>query len=545
MPQPPHPSVRPATGPAPATDHLRRRLLGLTAAATALAFTARVPQAAARPLRSAELAENPFTLGVASGDPLPDAVVLWTRLAPRPFEPGNGLPARGVVDVQWEISRDEDFRRTDRRGTTRADAEYNYSVHVDVQGLEPDRVYWYRFRTGRWISPTGRTRTTPPAGAAVRTMRLGLASCQQYDEGYYTALAHLAREDLDAVFFVGDYIYENAINAQAGVRRYTGGRRLPDVFRHETMTLTDYRLRYALGKSDPDLQAAHAAHPWYVTWDDHEVENNYAGEYAQAGDPVDAFLRRRAAAYRAYWENMPLRRSQRPSGPDMRLYRRFEYGNLAQFDILDTRQYRDDQAYGDGWKYPGRESDDPDRSITGDEQEEWLIDGLQTSTARWNVVPQQLAFCQRKSTTGSHAKVSMDAWDGYPASRDRVLSGARDAGVTNLVVLSGDAHVNYAMDIKEDFDDPDSPTVGVEIVGTSLSSGSDGTARPGDTNAVHAANPHLKHYSARRGYVVVTLTHSHLRADFRALPYVTRPGAPVSTLTSLVSEAGEPGFERA
>ncbi|CAM5559375.1 alkaline phosphatase D family protein [Streptomyces abikoensis] len=489
------------------------------------------------------LSENPFTLGVASGDPLPDSVVLWTRLAPRPHEPGNGLPAEGSVDVRWELAEDDTFRRVVQSGTTPAPAADNHTVHLDLRGLEPGRVYWYRFRADRWISPAGRTRTAPRADAAVAAARFGLISCQQFDEGYYTALGHLAREDLDAVFFVGDYIYENAINAQGGARKLTDP--LPPFYDHWTITLDDYRQRYALYKSDPELQAAHAAHPWYVTWDDHEVANNYAGDISQDNDPVDRFRARRAAAYRAYWENMPLRRPQRPDGPDLNLYRRFSYGRLAQFDILDTRQYRSDQAYGDGWHTPGPESRDPARTITGDAQERWLLDGFRASTATWNVVAQQVAFSQHKETPDDDARVSMDTWDGYSASRDRVLAGVEQAGVRNLVVLTGDDHVHFAYDVKKDFDDPDSATLGVELLGTSVSSGFDGEERPSDWETTLAANPHLKYYDARRGYVVVTLDPQQVRGDFRTVTKVTTPGAPIATSASFVSEAGRPGLQQA
>ncbi|MEX2981816.1 alkaline phosphatase [Streptomyces sp. C36] len=490
------------------------------------------------------LTENPFTLGVASGDCLPDSVVLWTRLAPRPYEPGNGLPAEGAVDVQWELACDESFRQLRRSGTVPAPAADNHTVHLEVRGLDPGGVYWYRFRVGRWISPVGRTRTAPAPDAVPDGVGFAVVSCMQYDEGYYTALGHLAREDLDAVLCIGDYIYENAINAQAGAREYTDAP-LPEFFDHWTWNLTDYRLRYALGKSDPDLRAAHAAHPWFVTWDDHEVENNYAGLVSQNNDPVDVFRARRAAAYQAYWENMPLREALRPTGPDMPLYRRFHYGRLAQLDILDTRQYRSDQAYGDGWKYPGPESEDPARTITGDVQERWLLDGLSASTARWNVIAQQVAFSRRKNTTADRSEVSMDAWDGYPASRERVLAGVERAGVENLVVLSGDVHVHYAMDVKRDFDDPGSRTMGVEVVGTSVSSGFDGEERPDDWNLMLAANPHMKYYDARRGYVVVTLDRSRLQADFRTVSGVVTPGGDISTAARFVSEAGAPGFSRA
>jgi alkaline phosphatase D len=521
----------------------RRRFLTVTGAAAALAFSTNLPSAQAAQVRTDTLTEDPFTLGVASGDPLPDAVVLWTRLAPRPYEPGNGLPERGAVRVEWEVARDERFTRVARRGTATAHAEFNYTVHVDAGGLDPDRVYWYRFRAGKWTSTVGRTRTAPSHGARVRDVRFGLVSCQAYHDGYFTALKHLAAEDLDAVFHVGDYQYEYAVSAAGGARNYTD-RTLPGHFNTETMTLGDYRLRYALYKSDPDLQAAHAAFPWFVTWDDHETENNYAGDVDDNGDPPEEFLIRRAAAYRAYWENMPLRMPQQPDGPDMRLYRRFHYGRLAQFDILDTRQYRSDQAYGDGWQYPGPESEDPSRTLTGGTQERWLLDGFQRSTATWNVLPQQVTFSQRKNTTADRSKLSMDAWDGYPASRDRVLAGVQQAGIENFVVLTGDVHVHYALDIKKDFNNPSSQTLGVEFVGTSITSGKDGADKPANWSTLMTANPHMKFYNGRRGYVTVTLDGERARADYKTVSAVTTPGAPLTTAASFVTEAGNPGLQQ-
>ncbi|MFI0778967.1 alkaline phosphatase D family protein [Streptomyces sp. NPDC021212] len=527
-----------------AAAHLgRRRFLTVTGAAAALAFSTNLPTAQAAQVRTDALTEDPFTLGVASGDPLPDAVVLWTRLAPRAYEPGNGLPEEGAVRVEWQIARDEHFGKVVRSGTATAHAEFNYTVHVDAKGLEADRVHWYRFKAGKWISPVGRTRTAPATGAKVRDVRFGLVSCQAYHDGYFTAFKHLAAEDLDAVFHVGDYQYEYAVSAVGGARNYTD-RTLPAHFNTETMTLGDYRLRYALYKSDPDLQAAHAAFPWFVTWDDHETENNYAGDIDDNNDPPEEFLIRRAAAYRAYWENMPLRMPQRPDGPDMRLYRRFHYGRLAQFDILDTRQYRSDQAYGDGWQYPGPESEDPSRTLTGAAQERWLLDGFKRSTATWNVLPQQVTFSQRKNTTADRSKLSMDAWDGYPASRNRVLAGVEQAGIENFVVLTGDVHVHYALDIKKDFNNPSSRTLGVEFVGTSITSGKDGADKPANWSTMTAANPHMKFYNGRRGYVTVTLDGAQARADYKTVSAVTTPGAPLTTAASFVSEAGNPGLQQ-
>ncbi|MFF0432471.1 alkaline phosphatase D family protein [Streptomyces sp. NPDC004327] len=525
----------------------RRRFLTTTGAAAALAFAVNLPAAgtaAAAELDGRRISEDPFTLGVASGDPMPGSVLLWTKLAPRPYETGGGLPAGTRVTVRWELARDERFTKGVRRGTAPAHAEFDHTVHVEVDGLAPGRDWFYRFRVGAWTSPVGRTRTAPAPGAHNTRLKLAAVSCQAYHDGYFTAYRHLADEDLDVVFHLGDYLYEYAVNATGGARAYTD-RRLPDVFDRETVTLEDYRLRYALYKSDPDLRAAHAAHPFAVTWDDHETENNYAGDTSEDGIPPEEFLIRRAAAYRAYWENQPLRRPQRPTGPDMRLYRRLRFGRLAQFDILDTRQYRSDQAYGDGWQTPGPESEDPARTLTGAEQERWLIDGWKASRARWNVVPQQVVLSERRNVPGSAFKLSMDSWDGYPASRQRILAGAEAAGVANLMVLAGDVHVSYALDIKADFRDPASRTVGTEIVATSISSGKNGSERPSNHANLTRANPHLRFYNGRRGYTTVTLGESEARADFRTVSAVTTPGAPVVTAASFVTEAGRPGLHPA
>ncbi|MGA5700015.1 alkaline phosphatase D family protein [Peterkaempfera bronchialis] len=522
----------------------RRRFLTATGAAAALAFTTNLPSAHAATADPRSLGEDPFTLGVASGDPRPDSVVLWTRLAPRPYEPGSGMPPGAKVEVHWEIAQDETFKRPVARGTETAHAAYHHAVHVDARGLKPARGYFYRFHVGRWTSQVGRTRTAPALHAQPAALRFGFVSCQAYHDGYFTAFDHLSREDLDVVLHLGDYLYEYAVTANGGARGYTD-RTLPALFDTETETLDDYRLRYSLYKSDRDLQAAHAAHPWIVTWDDHETENNYAGAIDEDNDPPEEFLIRRAAAYRAYWENMPLRTPQLPTGPDMRLYRRFDYGRLARFDVLDTRQYRSDQAYGDGWQYPGPESLDPARTMTGATQEKWLLDGLASSRARWNIIAQQVVFSQRRNSTAARSKLSMDAWDGYPAARERILTGARHAGVDNLVVLSGDVHVHYAFDLKADFDDPASRTLGVELVTSSITSGQDGAERPANHDTLLAANPHLRFYDGRRGYATCHLDRHRIRADFKTVSAVTTPGAPLTTAASLVSEAGKPGLKTA
>ncbi|MEV7210287.1 MULTISPECIES: alkaline phosphatase D family protein [unclassified Streptomyces] len=529
-----------------AVRHLgRRRFLTVTAAAAALAFTTNLPArgAVAAPERAARITKDPFTLGVASGDPLPDSVLLWTRLAPEPFLEDGGMGTERVT-VEWEVALDEYFAGVLFRGTADAHAEYNHSVHVDVKGLTPGTVYYYRFRAGAWLSPAGRTRTAPAAGSATGSLKLAAVACQAYMDGYYTVLRHVAEDDVDVVFHLGDYLYEYAVNSAGGERHYTDVT-LPDVFNRETMTLADYRLRYSLYKTDEDLRAAHARHPFVVAWDDHETENNYAGSVPENDIPPSEFLLRRAAAYRAYWENQPLRAAQLPQGPDARLYRRLQWGTLAQFDILDTRQYRSDQAYDDRPHAPGAESDDPARTITGTAQEQWLLDGWKASTALWNVMPQQVCFSQRKFDVTADAALSMDAWDGYRASRDRVVAGAKAAGVDNWLILTGDVHVGYALDVKEDFDDPASATVGTEVTCTSVASGRDGVEKPANWDLYMRANPHMKFYNGRRGYVRAELGRRATHLDFRTVSAISTPGAAVTTAGSFVTEAGEPGLKPA
>jgi alkaline phosphatase D len=533
-----HPGLRAA-----ARHFGRRRFLTVTAAAAALAFSTNLPArgaAGSRELDAARIDSDPFTLGVASGDPLPDSVLLWTRLAPAPFEPDGGLPQQYVV-VQWELASDESFSAPVRSGVAIAYPEYHHTLHVDVDGLEPDRVYHYRFRTGTWISETGRTRTAPLTTAAAASLTYAAVSCQAYFDGYYTAHRHLSQDDVDVVLHLGDYLYEYAVNSAGGHRAYTD-RELPGLFNREATTLEDYRLRYALYKSDPDLRAVHAAHPFVVTWDDHETENNYAGAVSENDDPPEEFLLRRAAAYRAYWENQPLRAAQLPNGPDARLYRRLQWGTLAQFDVLDTRQYRSDQVYADTKHTGGPLQDDPARTMTGAAQESWLLDGWRASQSLWNVMPQQVCFSQRKLDLTAEPLMSMDAWDGYRASRRRILDGAKAAGVENLVVMTGDLHAAYAFDIKDDFDDPASKTLGTEFAATSVASGRDGAERPPTWDTYLKANPHLKFYDGRRGYVRVTLDRQKARADFRTVSAVTTPGAPIATAASFVTEAGKPGL---
>ena len=473
-----------------------------------------------------------FPLGVASGDPTPDGVVLWTRLALDPLN-GGGMPPDDV-EVVWEVARDEGMADVVQRGTSIAREVLGHSVHVEVDGLEPGRWYWYRFRAGADESTVGRTRTLPAAGARADRLRFAFASCQHYEQGYFTAYRHMAEDDLDIVFHLGDYIYEYE-GRDGRVRRHTGD---------EIELVDDYRNRYALYRSDPDLQAAHAAFPWVVTWDDHEVDNNYANLVSEEeGLPAELFRRRRAAAYQAYYEHMPLRRSSLPNGPDLQLYRAFAWGDLASVHVLDTRQYRTDQACGDG-RGACDGIYDPAATPLGETQEGWLMEGLDRSTARWHVVPQQIMMARVDYAPGAGESFALDMWSGYEAARRRLMEFLATRRPANPVVLTGDIHSNWVNDLKVDYRDPAAPVVGTELVCTSISSGGDGEDTRDSTAALLAENPAVRFFNAQRGYVRCHVTPEQCRADYQVLEYVTRPGSPISTRASFVVEDGRPGAQR-
>ncbi|MBT2680578.1 alkaline phosphatase [Bacillus sp. ISL-35] len=482
--------------------------------------------------------EYPFKLGVASGDPLHDSVVLWTRLAPDPLA-GGGMPQHSVP-VKWEIAADEHFRQIIKRGTQLATPALAHSVHVEVTDLKPNTVYFYRFKSGEEFSPDGKTKTLPVPGANVAAMTFAFASCQQYEHGYYTAYQHMAKENLDLVFHLGDYIYEYGpneyVSPTGNVRAHSSS---------EIVTLEDYRNRHAQYRSDEHLKSAHAAFPWVVTWDDHEVENNYANIIPEKGQSVEEFIKRRAAAYQAYYEHMPLRVSSMPHNEGMKLYRNFSYGNLADFYVLDTRQYRDDQANGDGTKPHSEESLDPNRTTLGEEQEKWLLSNLGKSTSHWNVLAQQIFFAQRKFGTSTAPKYSMDSWDGYPAARERIIDFAASNNINNLVVLTGDVHASWASNLMEDFNDLNAKILGAEFVGTSITSGGNGSDVRADTAATLERNPHIKFFNNYRGYVRCHVTPEKWQADYRVVPYVTVLGADISTRASFVLEKDEQGIKEA
>jgi len=517
-------------------DEQRRRLIALGAGAVI------APLASLPFLRHARAADvDRFTLGVASGCPRPDSIVLWTRLM------GDDLPQR--TTVQWELARDEQFADIAARGKALADSATAHSVHVEVRGLAPSRWYWYRFTALGGRSPPGRTRTAPRASAN-EALQFAIASCQRWDHGHYAAWRHMADENLDLVLFLGDYIYESA-PAPATARR---------VRAHEgqgpSTTLPQYRARYAQYKSDPALQRMHAAAPWILVWDDHEVENDYANDRGQ--DLAPGFLDRRAAAYQAYWEHQPFAPSLRPRGPDMRIFDRYDWGRLARLHALDDRQYRDPQAC----PKPGRGGAntvtpaacpallDPRRSLLGAEQERWLAEGW-SARHGWNLLAQQTLMArfswrdplQREDPALPGGMYWTDGWDGYPAARARLLGSVVERKAPNVVVLGGDVHANYVADLKVDYDDARAQVVATEFCGTSITS--EGMAQD-RVDAALPFNPHIRYArSEERGYMRFTLSADALQAQLRVVDNPLDTASGIRTAARFAVEAGKAGARQA
>ena len=468
-----------------------------------------------------------FSLGIASGQPRADGMVLWTRLI------GDDLPAR--VPVRWVVAADERFERVVARGEESAEAAWAHSVHAEPSGLEPGRWYWYRFEALGQQSAIGRTRTAPAADAAA-TLRFAIASCQRFDVGHYAAWRHAAAADLDLVMFLGDYIYEYS-SRKDPVRRVEGG---------EVFTLEQYRARYATHKSDPSLQAAHAAAPWLLVWDDHEVSNDYAGF---RGQDLGVDMRaRRAAAYRAYWEHMPFPKSARPVDADMRIVGRLDWGRLARIHLLDDRQYRDVQVCakaGQGGsntvalaKCP--ELRDPARTLLGAEQERWLADGWDLARP-WNLLAQQTLMARYTwlDPAIGGGIYWTDGWDGYAPARNRLLGTVAAKKVPGVVVLGGDVHSNYVADLKPDYDDPTSPVVASEFCGTSITSISLAQAR---IDAAREFNPHVHYGRAdQRGYMSFELDSKQLRASIQVVDRPADPASSVTTAARFTVDAARPG----
>ncbi len=480
---------------------------------------------------------KPFSLGVASGYPRPDGMVLWTRLAPDPLAEGGGMPAE-AVEVEWELAADPGMANILRRGKATADPAWAHSLHVEPAGLEPDRWYWYRFRAGGQSSPVGRTRTSPAAGAATAGLRFAFASCQHFEQGHFTAYGPMVADRPDLIVFLGDYIYESS-----------WGPRIRSHGRPEPYTLADYRLRYGLYRGEVPLQAAHAACPWLVTWDDHEVDNDYANDIGEDGLEGEAFLVRRAAAYQAWFEHMPVPAAMAPRGPEARIHTRVPWGDLAEFFVLDDRQYRSPPACPkrgrggsltiDADKCPALE--DPQRSLLGGEQEAWLLEGLARSKARWKILAQQTLMARRDFKPGPGLRVWTDGWDGHPQARRRLLAGIAERRAENVIVIGGDVHMFAVADLKPDYDDPASPVVASEFVTTSVTS--QGAAQK-QMDGWLAENPHLKFLGPQRGYARMDLSPGSARADLRAVSTIVAPEATAATVASFVVDAGKAGPRR-
>jgi alkaline phosphatase D len=516
----------------------RRDFLHALSSSTALAACGKL---AAQSLR-----HDPFLLGVASGSPSLDGFVLWTRLMAAPL--GDPLPA-SPIEVGWELATDPEFRRVVQSGRVLALPEEAHSAHVEVAGLplvaqdSPVPIYWYRFQAGQALSRIGKTAALPSPDSQ-RSLRLALASCQNYEHGFFGAYSHLAQEALDLVLFVGDYIYEYG-PTPGRTRQHNSG---------VCYSLTDYRNRYALYKADPDLQDAHAAFPWIVTWDDHEVANDYANDRSATERGAD-FLARRAAAYRAYWEHQPLRRSLMPQGEYMPLYRKYRWGKTANLHILDSRQYRDPQICTPADQGGSRSITDescPSRlqsplSLLGSQQENWLDQSLKRSDSAFDIIGQQSIMAQMRmfasrSPQDQNANTFWnDSWDGYPVARQRALNTWGEK--KNVITLGGDVHATYLSDLKANFDDPSSPTLASEVVGTSISSPSWSQAT---TERVMAHNPHMKFgKSDQRGYVVLEIGQQWAQVTLRVIDNARIENPLVSDAAKFMIDRKQPGIQRA
>jgi alkaline phosphatase D len=517
-------------------DMLTRRmaLLGLGAGLAAPAIgqsTGGVP-----------FADYPFQLGVAAGDPNASGFVIWTRIAPRPGEPDRGLGNR-PVPVRYEVSDTPGFQKLVAAGEVIARPELGHSVHVTLDALAPDRVYHYRFVAGGERSVAGRARTLPVPGADARAVKLGVAGCQEYQSGLYTAYRHLAREDCHAIFHYGDYIYESG--PRAAMFSSGLGEMVPTVRQHngpETYSLDDYRRRYTQTRLDLDLQEAHRSAAWLASYDDHEVDNNWAGAIDQDGTDPEYFLLRRAAAMQAWYEFMPVRRDAFPKAGMSGPWRQYRWGRLLDARMLNTRAFRTDQPCGDRFGSLCEGVRDPRAEMIGRVQEDWLATGL--GQARWSALLQQVMMMNLERAREPEPRgVNVDSWAGYLVPRDRLL--ARLSGVSNLVVLTGDEHQHWAGEVRRSDARPDSAAQAVEFVTTSISSGSDGPGVRPEHAAILSRNPGLSYIRDERGYSVMTVAPDSWTAELKVVDTVRAAGGRLSTAATFRVPAGASRLERA
>lgn len=500
--------------------------------------------------RTVQFTETPFALGVASGDPWPDGFVIWTRLAPRPLEEHGGMPMV-AVPVLWEVSEDERFTAIVQSGEAIARPELGHSVHVEVGGLKPHWRYWYRFRVeGGEASTVGRARTAPGVGATPDRVRMAVVGCQSFPGGWYDAYGYMSREaDLDVVFHYGDYIYETG-----------GGRRTNPVLTDalgnavdrdhvggEIYSLDDYRRRYAQYKGDANLQTAHASAAFISSFDDHEVDNNWAGLHDQDGTPPEAFLLRRYAGMQAWYENMPVRRAQFPRPNGLTMYRRLDYGQLLRMHVMDTRSYRSDQLCTRPNQKACRPEETP-ATMLGAAQEAWLAEGL-GNTARWNLIAQQvwvMPLNDRQADGTIAPRPGDDTWNGYPEARRRLVKSITDKGLSNVVVATGDAHIHAVGSVPKRDDEPDGPAAATEFLATSISSGGDGgEVLTESAQRLKDGSPHIDLLRQQRGYQTFDITPTEWLADIKVMDRVQQAGGQISTLARYSVTPDAPGPRRA
>lgn len=511
-------------------------------AAMSLAATSLMPAsllAAGQPAK-ARFTAYPFTLGVASGYPSATAVTLWTRLAPQPLQHDGGMDD-SVYHVTWDVAEDEGFRHIVQSGATRAVPELAHSARFTVRGLAPDRSYFYRFQCGDAVSRSGRTRTLPDPQSDVERFRLAFGSCQHFEQAWFSAHRHAVADDIDLMVFLGDYIYDSNWGDDL-VRRHVGP---------ESRNLAQYRVRHAQYKTDGDLQNSHAAIPWIFTWDDHEVENDYAGDQSEHLDPT--FIFRRAAAYQAFYEHQPMPLSMHPKGPDMKIYTHMDIGQLARIHVVDNRQYRSPQPCPSDYKGGGGSNDvqpkdcpmvyATSQTMLGAEQERWFDQSMATSKARWNLVAQQTLLARFDGAVGPERQVWTDGWDAYPAARNRMLDSLSKHRVNNPVILGGDIHAAVVANVHRDSEDSSTPIVAAEICGTSVAS----QGWPEEKfNSRLPENPHVIYGdTTKRGYQVLDLNRQRCAADMRVLVDEKNADTAAQTAASFVVEHGRPGIRRA
>ncbi|WP_230177514.1 alkaline phosphatase [Aquabacterium sp. CECT 9606] len=483
-----------------------------------------------------------FTLGVASGEPRPNSVVLWTRLAPKPERADGGMPPQSVA-VQWQVASDSRFDQVVRQGAELAEATRAHSVHVEVSGLLPGREYFYRFQVAGQVSTIGRTRTAPDPNEATPRLRIALASCQHFEAGYFGVHRDIAASDVDLVLFVGDYFYENQLPGYLRVRQHT--HQFPRD--KAKFTLAHYRQHHAAYRQEADLRACHAAHPWLMVWDDHDVLNDYAGLTEPDDDLKQAqFVKLRTAAYQAYFEHMPISPKRAPVDASMRMHDRYEWGQLAELWTLDTRQFRSEHVCSTWrgprngrmlWRCPAALK--PERSMLGQDQELWLADGLATSTRAWKFIVQSTQISP-SGLTGRFGKLLYgDGWDAFPAARERLMAAIAQPRVPDVICLSGDVHRHVAANLRLQPSDLQSPIVASEIVTSSITS-------PGLSELISqwmkAVNPDLLHLrSDERGFVLLDVTPRQVACEFLATPHPVRADSRLHTQARYVIDRGVPG----